>query len=266
MTFRARREPRKLLTLAAGAALAALLAGCATHDEPLHTGSISTGQVLNSSDLSPDEAVAAVQKWGTAYSKDEKSKVAALNYAAALRAAGQSGQAVAVMRKAAIYHPDDREVLADLGKALAASGNFVEALDTIDRAQRPDNPDWQLLSTKGGILDSLNRHDEARALYQQALVLAPGEPQILNNLALSYTLTNDLDDAERLLRQAVASPKATLKMRQNLALVLRLEGKTADADPAAASGAAAAGPTAGPVAAQAEPPEENTWAELAKKG
>ena len=135
---------------------------------------------------------------------------------------GENGQAVAVMRKSAIYHPEDREVLAAYGKALAANGKFQEALETVRRAQRADNPDWQLLSTEGGILDSVGQHEEARTRYRQALVLAPGEPQILNNFGLSYVLTNELEKAEEVLRQAAASPRATLKMRQNLALVLRL--------------------------------------------
>ncbi len=256
-----RRE--MLLRLAAGAAVAAMLAGCATKsEEPLVTGSIGHSAVITPSDLTPDEALSAVQKWSVAYTRDEKDRAAELNYAAALRAAGQTGQAVAVMRKAAIYHPEDREVLASFGKALAADGQFEEALATVQRAQRPDNPDWELLSTEGGILDSLSRHDEARARYQQALVLAPGEPQILNNVGLSYLLTDDLDTAEKYLRQAVASPKATLKMRENLALVLRLRGKQAEADkiaPAPAGGSA----ISAPLAQDTTSGEVNTWTDLA---
>jgi Flp pilus assembly protein TadD len=255
-----------LLRLAAGAALAALLAGCATKSEaPLYTGSIGNSAVITPSDLTPEEALAAVQKWGNAYSRDEKDRLAALNYAAALRAAGQTGQAVAVMRTAAIYHTEDREVLAAYGKALAADGKFDEALATVQRAQRPDNPDWQLLSAEGGILDSLNRHEEARARYEQALVLAPGEPQVLNNLGLSYLLTDELEQAEKVLREAAASPRATLKTKQNLALVLRLRGKQGEAD--AIAGPAPALPAqAAPMAQQSSEGEENTWAELAKKG
>ena len=185
--------------LCAGAAVATLLAGCQSSSGPYHTGSIGSSASINSSDLTPEQAAAAVQTWGKAYSKNEKDKFAALNYAAALRASGQSGQAVAIMRKAAIYHPEDREVLAGFGKALAADSRFDEALSTIQRAQRADNPDWQLLSTEGGIRDSLNQHQEARVLYQQALVLAPGEPQVLNNLGMSYVLTNELGAAENVL-------------------------------------------------------------------
>ena len=248
--------PRGLLQrILAGSALALLLAGCETASEgPAHTGSISSSGVITSSDLSPEEARGAVQKWSGAYGRDEQDKGAALNYAAALRAAGQTGQAVAVMRKAAIYHPQDREVLAAFGKALAADGRFKEALATIRRAQRADNPDWQLLATEGGILDSIGKHEDARKLYQQALVLAPGEPQILNNLGLSYVLTGELDQAEAALREAAASPKATRKIRQNLELVLSLDGRPGEIG------------QAGDALPEAAMSEEDTWDELAESG
>jgi Flp pilus assembly protein TadD len=244
-------------TMTAAAATALFLAACQTTEtpEPAYTGSISQSAVLTPSDLTPDQALAAVQRWGAAYGQNEKDKLAALNYAAALRAAGQTNQAVAVMRKAAIYHPQDREVLAAFGKALAADGQFKQALATIRSAQRADNPDWQLLATEGGILDSLGNHEGARDLYRQALVLAPAEPQILNNLGLSYVLTNELGKAEEVLREAVASPAATLKTKQNLALVLRLQGKAGEADAIAGTP-----PPAAPLV------QQDTWKDLAVEG
>jgi len=170
------------------------------------------------------------------------------------------------MRKASIYHATDREVLAAYGKALAADGQFQAALSTVRRAQRSDNPDWQLLSTEGGILDSIGNHDQARALYRQALVLAPGEPQILNNLGLSYALTGDLDQAEEVLRTAAASPRATLKTRQNLELVLGLRNKGGGA---AAPGIAPAADTSAlspEAAAPRRDTQQNTWQELEQSG
>lgn len=262
--MRPARQAKFLGQLLGGAALAVMLAGCETASRgPAYTGSIGNSAIVNSSDLTPDQALGAVQKWGAAYTRDEKDRVAALNYAAALRAAGQNGQAVAVMRKAAIYHPEDREMLAAYGKALAANGQFQEALVTVRRAQRADNPDWQLLSTEGGILDSLGQHQQARALYRQAMVLAPGEPQVLNNLGLSYVLTNELAEAERVLREAAASPKATLKIRENLALVLRLQGKSAEAEQLVGAPGAAIPPLP---SAQGAAQQQNTWEDLAQKG
>lgn len=249
--------------IAGASVLILVLAGCKTTEtaQPEYTGSISTSTVLTPSDLTPDQALAAVQKWGAAYGRDGQDKLAALNYAAALRAAGEPSQAVSVMRKAVIYHPEDREVVAAFGKALAADGQFQEALATIRRAQRSDNPDWQLLAAEGGILDSLKQHDQARALYQQALVLAPGESQILNNLGMSYVLTNELDKAEATLRLAAASPSATLKVRQNLALVLSLRGKSQEASQISAVTGTPAATTA-----QTTGPQEDVWQELSEQG
>ena len=264
MGSKARHSRQRIILrgLLAGPLLALGLAGCqtASNSAPAYTGSLGSSAVITPSDLTPEQAIGAVQHWGAAYGRDEKDKVAALNYAAALRAAEQTGQAVAVMRKAAIYHPTDREVLAAFGKALAADGQFQEALGTVRRAQRSDNPDWQLLATEGGILDSVGQHDEARALYRQALVLAPGEPQILNNLGLSLALTGELDEAEQVLRQAVASPRATLKTRQNLELVLGLKGKRAEGDELADI------PNIEPEPVEAEASQRNVWQELAESG
>src|SRR5688572_8586389 len=127
------RRRRHLRSVLAGGLLALMLAACQTSNstDPESTGSLGAGAVLSASDLSSEQALAAVQKWGALYAENEKDKVVALNYAAALRAANQTGQGVAVMRKSAIYHPSDREVLGAFGKALAADGRFREALATV---------------------------------------------------------------------------------------------------------------------------------------
>jgi Flp pilus assembly protein TadD len=223
-----------LKILLAGGALCVLVSGCTSTNSSTNTvedtGEISASGTIAASNLTEKQALSAVQTWGDAYSKNEKDKVAAINYASALRAAGQTGQAVDVLRKSVIHHSSDREALAEYGKALAANGNFNEALAAIRRAQRSDNPDWRLLAAEGGVLDSLKRNDEARLRYRQALVLAPDEPQILNNYGMSYVLTGELDEAEAILKKAVSRPNATIKARQNLALVLGLKGKFKEAE------------------------------------
>ena len=263
-SIRRRVRTRAPFIVTAGALL---LAGCQTagSSAPTYTGSVGSSVRVSASNMTEAQALAAVQLWGGSYSRNEKDKLSAINYATALRSAGQTAQAVAVLRKAAIYHASDREVLAEFGKALAADGQFEEGLSTIRRAQRRDNPDWQLLSAEGGILDSLGKNDEARALYQQALVMAPGEPQVLNNLGMSYVLTNELDNAEAALRQAAASPKATLKVRQNLDLVLRLKSG-AGPRAAAATSRNTAPPKADIAHLEPAPAETDTWKELQKEG
>lgn len=203
-----------------------LLAGCAKPKVP--TDPTITGAIA--APVTQADFDAAANYWGGRYQNEEKVKEVALNYAAALQRIGRTDQAVAVLQKAAIYHADDRDVLAAYGKALAAAGNFEMALQTIRRAQTPDRPDWKLLSAEGAILDQVGRGDEARRLYAQALDLAPDEPSILSNYGMSYVLAGDLAQAEKLLRQALAQPGADSRVRQNLALVVGLRGRFDEAE------------------------------------
>ena len=155
---------------------------------------------------------------------------AALQYGGALRASGQRAQAVAVLEQAAIAIPNNKALLAGYGRALADNGNFQQAFDVLSRAHDPDDPDWRILSAQGAVLDQLDRHDEARQYYASALKIAPEEASVLSNLGLSYMLTRELPKAEEVLRQAYASPRAGARVRQNLGLVVGLQGRFAEAE------------------------------------
>src|SRR5690606_37498893 len=78
-------------------------------------------------------------------------------------------------------------------------------------------------------LDQMGRNDQARRIYNQATVIAPGEASVETNLGLSYAMTNELPQAEKHLRRAVQMRGATSKTRQNLALVVGLQGRFAEA-------------------------------------
>jgi Flp pilus assembly protein TadD len=135
-----------------------------------------------------------------------------------------------MLEQATIAHPGDRALLAAYGRALVDNGNFQQALDVLSRAHSPENPDWRILSVQGTALDQLGRHEEARRYYDSALKIVPGEPTVLSNLGLSYMLTKNLPKAEEALRQAYASGRADARVRQNLALVIGLQGRFAEAE------------------------------------
>jgi len=155
---------------------------------------------------------------------------AALQYGKALRAAGQRSQAVAVLEQATLAHPSDKALIAGYGRALADNGNFQQAFDVLSRAHTPDDPDWRILSAQGAVLDQLGRGEEARQYYASALRITPGEPAVLSNLALSYVLSKDLPRAEETLRRAYGHADADPRVRQNLALVVGLQGRVAEAE------------------------------------
>jgi Flp pilus assembly protein TadD len=62
------------------------------------------------------------------------------------------------------------------------------------------------------------------------LKIVPDEPSVLSNLGLSYVLSRDLPKAEEVLRRAYASTRADARVRQNLGLVVGLQGRFAEAE------------------------------------
>lgn len=200
---------------------AVALAACAT--APTTTGSVSRQPDFTS--LSGADAQANLQQLATVYKAKPKDRTAIVYYAAALRSAGQNDQAIAVLERGIATHPKDREIRTAYAKALTAAGRLEQAMNILDSVIQPDQPDWNALSVKGAILDQMGRNGEARATYQQALLIAPTEASLEANLGLSYAMTSELDQAEQHLRKAVQMPNATSKIRQNLALVVGLQGR-----------------------------------------
>lgn len=223
---------RRLLAGVVLVPVALALGGCGkttgAATDPMMTASIAKP-------VTPEDFSNAAIYWGKLYAAHPKDREVALNYAAALQRVGQPAQAVGILGKATIDFPNDRVVMAALGKAQAAAGDLPSALATIRQAEDPAKPDWKLMSAEAAILDQMNRNDEARALYVKALALAPGEPSILSNYGMSFVMTGDLKQAEKLLRQAIASPTADSRVRQNLALVVGLEGRFDEAQKIAAA-------------------------------
>ena len=202
----------------------ASVSGCQTVSDI--TGSISA-KPDTSANADPQHAAEAN---GDRYRANPRDPDAALAYGEALRANGQRAQAAAVLEQATIAHPGNKALLAAYGRALADNGNFQQAFDVLSRAHSPESPDWRILSVQGTALDQLGRHDDARRYYASALKIVPGEPSVLSNLGLSYMLSKDLPKAEEALRQAYANPKADARVRQNLGLVVGLQGRFGEAE------------------------------------
>jgi Flp pilus assembly protein TadD len=218
---------RYLASVALTALLAAGLGGCQTMSDI--TGSL-TSKPETRAEAVPDDPRRAVEVYGERYRANPKDAEAALAYGQALRATGQRAQAAAVLEQATIAHPGNKALLAGYGRALADNGNSQAAFDVLSRAHSPDNPDWRILSVQGTALDKLGKHEEARRYYASALKIVPEEPSVLSNLGLSYMLTRELPMAEETLRRAYANARADGRVRQNLALVVGLQGRFAEAE------------------------------------
>lgn len=226
-----RTHPRLIhlfASAAVGAALALSLAACKTTGDGDVTGSIRASELAAPKTDAEWRRVATY--WGEHYRANTKDAEAAIRYAQALRATEQRAQAAAVLEQSSMENPHNKQVLGAFGRALADVGRYEQALDVLERAHTPDQPDWHILNVQGAVLDQLGRHAEARRHYASALKMHPNDPSILSNLGLSYALTNELKRAEETLRKAAAQPGAAPKVRQNLALVVGLQGRFAEAE------------------------------------
>jgi Flp pilus assembly protein TadD len=221
-------EGVRLFRAIAGAILfATSLAGCAGMKGADILGSAGVG---SASPASPDDGRRDADAWGERYRANPADPEAAMQYAQGLRASGQRAQAVAVLEQASLHNPKNMEVLGAYGRALAEVGNFQQALEVLGRAHTPDRPDWRILSAQGAVLDQMGRHEEAQRYYETALKIVPDEPTVLSNLGLSYALSKDLPRAEATLRRAATGDRVDPRVRQNLALVVGLEGRFAEAE------------------------------------
>jgi Flp pilus assembly protein TadD len=220
------RSVRLLASAAILAAVAAAVAGCQTTQGTDTTGSLALAPPDRSdTDWHRDLAV-----YGEKYRVSSSDLDVDMRYAQALRATGQRAQAVAVLEQVSIQFPGNKMVLGEYGRALAEAGNYDQALEVFDRAHTPDRPDWHILSAQGAVLDQMGRHEDAQRHYLTALKIVPDEPSVLSNLGLSYALSKDLKNAEATLRRAAAQQPADPRVRQNLALVVGLQGRFAEAE------------------------------------
>jgi Flp pilus assembly protein TadD len=217
--------PRLLVSTALAALLATGLTGCKTLGQET-TGSIAAPTPPHTQ----AEWRGAIGGLEAAYRAHPEDPSAAIQYAQALSATDQTAQAAAVLEQASIRHPNDKALLGAYGRALAEVGKYNQALAVLSRAHSPDMPDWRILSAQGAVLDQLGRHEEARRYYATALKISPDESSVLSNLGLSYALSKNLPMAEETLRKAVAQPSADPRARQNLALVVGLEGRFDEAE------------------------------------
>jgi Flp pilus assembly protein TadD len=225
--YRVRRQSVRFLGSAALVGLLALGAGgCTTVGLRDAAPSLASASTPRSDADSRRDAEA----WGERYRANPRDATAAMNYAKALTATERRAQAVSVLEQATLQSPHNSALLGAYGRALAAVGRFDQAIEVLSRAHSPDKPDWRVLSAHGAVLDQMGRHQDAQRYYASALKIVPDEPTVLSNLGLSYALAKDLARAEETLRKANAQATSDPRVRQNLALVLGLQGRFAEAE------------------------------------
>jgi Flp pilus assembly protein TadD len=166
----------------------------------------------------------ATEYWGKKFREQPRDLDAALSYAKNLKAMGEKKQALAVIQQAAVFHGDDKKLASEYGRLALELEQISVAKQMLAVADDPTAPDWRVVSARGTVLAKEGKFAEAIEFYERALTLSQDQTSVMNNLAMAYAGNGDAAKAEAMLRQAEAKG-GSAKTRQNLALVLGLQGK-----------------------------------------
>lgn len=168
--------------------------------------------------------------WAREVDIDATDYDARLKLARALRALGKFEEAGAAADQILVMQPNNYEALLESARAKIAGNQGFYAIDDAQRAEAIAPRDWRPVSLLAVALEQSEREQEALAAHQKALALAPDNAATLTNLGMYYATHGDPAQAEPLLRKAAAAPGAGPQERQNLALVLGLEGRIDEAE------------------------------------
>ena len=181
--------------------------------------------------LRPGSRRTQSETWGRRFDANPGDVAAAINYARALRGLDQHAQALAVLQQAAIRNPEHLGFWPPTEKRWPTSAGSRRPPTCFSRAHT---------AGAAGLAHPVGagrgRRSDGRPCARAAAITRPrsgsrpNEPSVLSNLGLSYALAKRLGDAERVLKHASAQPNADARVRQNLALVLGLQGKFPEAE------------------------------------
>ena len=164
--------------------------------------------------------------WSNEYQKDANNLETTVSFMSALRAIGSHDRVREIATTSVPLHPDSYELYLELGRSLMAQGKLQEATRALMRsADFSPATDATPLAALGLAFDRMEEHSQAQKAYEFALERQPDRVSTLSNYGLSLALTGQLDQAETILRKAVEAPGADVRVRQNLALILGLQGR-----------------------------------------
>jgi Flp pilus assembly protein TadD len=209
------------------AALAAclMLGACAQSPKPSIPNVLALSDEDPASSAPRSDLEKATEYWGKEFAQNPRDLQTALNYAKDLKAMGEKQRALAVLQQASLFHGQSRELASEYGRLALELDQISVANQLLAAADDPAKPDWRVISARGTVLAKQGKYQEAIPYYERALSLAHDHPSILSNLALAHAMNGEPGQAEGMLRKAAAANHNSLKIRQNLALVLGLQGK-----------------------------------------
>lgn len=176
------------------------------------------------------DSLAQATFWLAELQKNPKDEESAFEASRNLRLIGSVERAIEIAAIGLQANENNGKLWSSLGLALLANRQNNEAIIALTKAIALVPNDPVLHNAMGIALDSLNRFELAAKAYNDGLRLSPNDSSILSNLGLSYALAGNLPQAEATLRRASAMYDAPIQARQNLALIIGLQGRLSEAE------------------------------------
>ena len=187
---------------------------------------MSGGSDITTASMAP-VSLQAISELGKKWEADPASVPKGLAYANALESIGKSDQQLNVYEQLYERNMGNGKLAGLYGRKLVAAGRSADAVPVLEAAAASKDADWRTYSALGTAYDQQGLYPKARAEYDKALKSDPDNLSIMNNIGMSYALEGNLKQAEIILREADLRPrsKSEPRIRQNLALVVGLQGR-----------------------------------------
>lgn len=167
--------------------------------------------------------------WSNEYKKDPANLDITVSFMRALRGINSHDRVAEIASAAIPIHPTGYQLYLELGRSFMAQERFNDAAQAFARsADLSPETDAAPLAALGLAFDRMEDHRQAQQAYELALEREPNRVSTLSNYGLSLALTGQIKTAETTLRRAVEAPGADGRVRQNLALILGLQGRFDD--------------------------------------
>ena len=158
------------------------------------------------------------------YTRNPQDPAKAINYASALRKAGEKERAAIVLEPFASNPEMPSVAKTEFAAIQLALGNNKEAETYAQKAVLQNESDFRAYHYLGIALDAEGRHPEGERALRKGLAIWQGDPiPIMNNLALNLTAQNNLDEALKILERAKGIAPQRIEVERNLRIVRALK-------------------------------------------
>ena len=212
--------------------LSSALTGCGTTGTPplKTTGPVTSPPVINlpkpasNADILYGEEHDDLSTIENAYQHDKKNAMFAARYGKALREAGKSKEAIAVLLPFTDNKTAGTLVNSELSTLYLSDNQLEKAEFSARKAIKMDGANYRAWRNLGNALDAQEKYKESETAFRRSLDLWTGEDKVpvMNNLALNLAAQGATDQALTILYQAQKLQPDKKEIERNIRIIRTL--------------------------------------------